>query len=124
MYLKREIYEVHLAYVNGDGYHASDPEVNGHKYPITVDSASSANNNDVDLALRKAKGFLGDAEKYLSNQTSHQIDYGYIIRVSDGVQIEKRLFGKLNDIYIPDPEPEPEEEEEPEAEPTEGGEGE
>lgn len=102
--MKREIYEIHIAYVNGAGYHASDPNVNGHQYPVVVDSQS--NNNDLDLALRKAKGFLGEAEKYLSSQTDHQIDYCYIIRVSDGRQIETRKFGRIADL--PDPEPEPE----------------
>ena len=109
--MKREIYEVHIAYVNENGFHASDPAVNGHTYPIIVDSKS--NNNDLEVTLRKAMGYLGDAEKYLANQTDHQIDYAYIIRVSDGLQIEKRLFGKLADL--PDPEPEPEE-------PDQGGE--
>lgn len=97
---KREIYEVHLSYVNGDGYHASDPNVNGHQYPVVVDSKS--NNNDTDLAFRKAMGFLGEAEKYLSVQTDHQIDYCYVVRVSDGRQIEVRKFGKLTEIEEPE----------------------
>lgn len=100
--MKRDIYEIHIAYVNDNGFHASDPNVNGHQYPIVVDSIN--NNNDPELALRKARGYLGEAEKYLANQSDHQIDYAYIIRVSDGVQIEKRLFGRLADL--PDPEPE------------------
>ena len=111
--MKRAIYEVHMGYVNADGFHASDPNVNGHQYPVVVDSRS--NNNDVNIALRKAYGYLGEAEKYLSVQTDHQVDYCYIVRVSDGLQIEKRLFGELADLPDPEPEPEPEpEEEEPE----------
>ena len=111
--MKREIYEVHIAYVNSDGYHASDPTVNNRTYPIVVDSKN--NNNDPKLTLRKAYGFLGEAEKYLANRSDDQIDYCYIIRVSDGFQIEKRVFGEL--AVLPDPEPEPEEEEtEPEGE--------
>ena len=94
--MKREIFEVHLAYVNGDGFHASDPNVNGHQYPVVVDSKNY--NNDVELTMRKAMGYLGEAEKYIANQTDHQIDYCYIIRVSTGQQIETRWFGKLADL--------------------------
>ena len=101
--MKREIYEVHLGYVNGDGYHISDPNVNGHQYPVVVDSHSQVNNDNIELALRKAMGFLGEAEKYLSTQTDHQVDYCYIIRVSDGRQIEKRRFGHIADLPDPDP---------------------
>ena len=108
--MQREIYEVHIAYVTAQGYHAADPEVNGHKYPIVIDSKS--NGNSPELALRKAQGFLGDAEKFLSNRTDDQIDYCYIVRVSDGFQIEKRVFGELAEL--PDPEPTPEPEPEPE----------
>ena len=115
MEVKREIYEVHLAYVNENGFHASDPKIGNTQYPIVIDSKN--NNNDIDVTLRKAKGYLGDAEKYMSTHTEHEIDYAYIIRVSDGVQIEKRLFGKLKDL--PDPEPD---EDEGEVTP-EGGEG-
>lgn len=102
---KRDIYEVHIGYVNAQGYHVSDPELNGHTYPKVIDSKN--NNNDTELALRKAKGFLGEAEKNLADRMDDQIDYCYIIRASDGRQIECRHFGKLIDIEIPDPEPEP-----------------
>ena len=115
--MKREIFEVHLAYVNGDGFHASDPNVNNTNYPVVVDSKNY--DNDVEKARRVAYGKLGAAESWLSTR-DNQISYAYIIRVSDGVQIEKRMFGKLADL--PDPEPAPEETE-PEAEPVEGGEG-
>lgn len=87
--------------MNADGYHASDPAVGGQTYPIIVDSRN--NNNDLELTMRKAYGFLGEAEKYLLTQTDHQVDYCYIIRVTDGRQIEKRSFGYLADL--PDPEP-------------------
>lgn len=115
--MKREIFEVHLAYVNGDGFHASDPNVNNTNYPVVVDSKN--HDNDIEKARRVAYGKLGAAESWLSTR-DNQISYAYIIRVSDGVQIEKRMFGKLADL--PDPEPTPEETE-PEAEPVEGGEG-
>ena len=111
--MKREIYEVHISYVNSDGYHAVDPSTMG--YPKVVDS--KANNNDLELARRKAYGYLGAAESLLANRDD-QVSYCWIIRVSDGKQIEKRLFGKLADL--PDPEPEPQPEPEPEPTPEEG----
>lgn len=107
--MKREIFEVHLAYVNADGFHASDPNVNNTNYPVIVDSRNY--NNDIEKARTIAYGKLGAAESWLSTR-DNQISYAYIIRVSDGVQIEKRIFGSLADL--PDPEPET-----PEEEPTE-----
>jgi hypothetical protein len=103
MEVKREIFEVHLAYVNAEGYHASDPVVSGVTYPRVVDSRN--NDNDIDKTLKKALGFLGAAESYLSTKDD-QVSYCYIIRVSDGYQIEKRVFGKLAPVIVPDPEQE------------------
>ena len=119
MNLKREIYEVHIAYVNDAGYHAADPTLNGVQYPRIVDSKN--NDNDDAKTLKKAYGLLGAAESFLSGRDD-QVGYCYIIRVSDGMQIEKRKFGKLEDIVIPDPEPEPTPEPEPEPNPDEGDE--
>lgn len=103
MNMKREIYEVHLAYVNSDGYHASDPSIGGKQYPIVVDSKNA--DNSPEKALKKAYGYLGAAESVIANRDD-QVSYCYIIRVSDGYQIEKRVFGKLEDVVVPDPEPE------------------
>lgn len=101
MEMKREIYEVHLAYVNEDGYHASDPAIGGKQYPLVVDSRN--NDNDIEKTLKKAYGYLGSAESTLSTRDD-QVSYCYIIRVSDGFQIEKRMFGKLAPVIVPDPE--------------------
>lgn len=114
MEYKREIYEVHIAYVNDAGWHASDPAVGGKTYPRIVDSRN--NDNDIEKTLKKARGFLGDAESFLSTRDD-QVSYGYIIRVSDGFQIEKRVFGKIANVVVPDEEPEPEPEPEPTPEP-------
>lgn len=105
MNIKREIFEVHIAYVNDAGYHASDPKLGNTQYPIVVDSRN--NEDDIEKTLRKAKGYLGAAESTLAGRDD-QVSYCYIIRTSDGKQIEKRLFGKIADIIVPDPEPEPE----------------
>ena len=112
--IAREIYEVHMAYVNAEGFHASDPEIGGQKYPVVIDSRN--NENDIEKTLRKAKGYLAKAESTIANRDD-QVSYVYIIRVSDGQQIEKRLYGKLAEL----PEPEPEVIE-PEEETSEGGE--
>lgn len=105
--MKREIYEVHLAYVNEDGFHASDPPIGGKTYPLIVDSKN--HNNDIEKTLRTAMGYLGQAEYVIANRDD-QVSYAYIIRVSDGQQIEKRMFGKIADLPDPEPEPEPEQE--------------
>jgi len=107
--MKREIYEVHMSVVDANGTLTIDPS----GYPKSVDSRSY--NNDTETALRRALGYLGAAESDMSTKDTRQIQYAYIIRVSDGLQIEKRQFGKLADL--PDPEPEPE----PEPEPNQGG---
>ena len=103
--MKREIYEVHLAYVNSDGYHASDPTVDNTNYPVIVDSKT--HDNDIETTRRIAYGKLGKAESWLSTR-DNQIGYAYIIRVSDGKQIEIRRFGEIADLPDPEPEPEPE----------------
>jgi hypothetical protein len=103
MEIKREIFEVHLAYVNAEGFHACDPSIGGKQYPIVVDSKNNGNN--IDYTLKKAYGYLGAAESVLSTRDD-QVGYCYIIRVSDGYQIEKRVFGKLEPVIVPDPEPE------------------
>ena len=103
--MKREIYEIHLAYVNDQGFHATDPKLGTTQYPIVVDSKTR--NNDIEKTLRAAMGYLGEAESIIAKRDD-QVSYAYIIRVSDGQQIEKRLFGRIADL--PDPEPEPEQE--------------
>lgn len=109
--MKREIYEVHMTVVDANGTLTIDPS----GYPKSVDSRSY--DNDLEKTLKRAKGMLGTIETAMSTQDTREIQYGYIVRVSDGMQIEKRLFGKLKDL--PDPEPD---EDEPEVTP-EGGEG-
>ena len=100
--MKREIFEVHMTIVDANGTLTIDPS----DYPKAVDSRSY--NNDIDKTLMRAKGLLGAAESAMSTQDSRKIQYAYIVRVSDGVQIEKRMFGKPENLDLPDPEPEPE----------------
>ena len=96
--MKREIYEVHKTVVDANGKITIDPT----GYPKVEDS--KLRDNDIEKARVRAFGLLGEIEKEMSTQDTRQIQYGYIIRVSDGFQIEKRVFGKLAEL--PDPEPE------------------
>ena len=94
--MKREIYEIHMSVVDANGTLTIDPT----GYPKSVDSRSY--DNDMERTLNRARGLLGAAESAMSTQDTRQVQYGYIIRVSDGLQIEKRVFGKIADL--PDPE--------------------
>lgn len=115
--MKREIYEIHMTVVDANGTVTIDPT----GYPKVEDS--KLRGNDLEKTKMRAYGLLGEIEKSMSIVDTREIQYGYIIRVSDGVQIEKRMFGKLKDLPDPEPEPAPEPEPEPEEE-AEGGEGE
>lgn len=103
--MKREAYEIHMSVVDANGTLTIDPS----GYPKSVDSRSY--DNDLEKTLNRAYGLLGAAESAMSTQDTRQVQYAYIIRVSDGMQIEKRKFGKLADLPDPEPEPEPEPEE-------------
>ena len=104
--MKREIYEIHMTVVDANWNITIDPM----GYPKIEDS--KLRDNDVEKTRMRAYGLLGEIEKNMSTVDTREIQYGYIIRVSDGMQIEKRLFGKLKDLPDPEPEPEPEPEEE------------
>lgn len=96
--MKREAYEIHLTVVDANGTITVDPT----GYPKTVDSRSY--DNDLERTLNRAKGLLGAAESSMSTQDTRQVQYAYIVRVSDGMQIDKRVFGKIAEL--PDPETE------------------
>ena len=96
--MKREIYEVHMTVVDANGTLTVDPS----GYPKTVDSRSY--DNDLEKTFNRARGLLGAAESAMSTQDTRQVQFAHIIRVSDGMQVEKRTFGKIADL--PDPEPE------------------
>ena len=108
--MKREAYEIHLTVVDANGTTTIDPKKEGdvlNSYPKVVDSKSY--NNDLEKTLRRAYGLLGYAEYSMSTQDTRQVQYATLVRVSDGLQLEKRKFGKLADLPDPEPEPEPEE---------------
>jgi len=94
--MKREAYEVHMSVIDANGTLTIDPT----GYPKAVDSRNY--DNDLDKTLNRARGLLGAAESSMSTQDTRQVQYAYIVRVSDGLQIEKRVFGKIAEL--PDPE--------------------
>ena len=94
-----------MTVVDANGTLTIDPS----GYPKSVDSKSYG--NDLEKTLSRAYGLLGACESAMSTQDTRQVQYGYIIRVSDGMQIEKRKFGTLAELPDPEPEPEPEEDE-------------
>ena len=122
--MKREIYEVHVGYVNENGFHVCDKAVD-QTYPKIIDSQN--HNNDVDATLQAAQGYMHTMAGTLAPRTERKVQYAYILRVSDGVQIEKVYFGKPSNLDLPDPEPtpepEPEEESNESVEPEEESEG-
>jgi hypothetical protein len=96
MLMKREFYEIHMTVVDANGNVTIDPS----GYPKIEDSKLRA--HDLLLTLKRASGLLGAAESAMSTQDTRQIQYAYIIRGSDGKQIDVRRFGALEDIDIPD----------------------
>ena len=96
--MKREAYEIHLSVVDANGTITVDPT----GYPKTVDSRSY--DNDLERTMNRARGLLGAAESSMSTQDTRQVQYAYIVRVSDGMQIDKRVFGNIAEL--PDPETE------------------
>ena len=90
--MKREIFIVHLTLVDANGNITVDPT----GYPKIEDS--KLRDNDIEKARMRAYGLLGEAEKNMSTQDTRQIQFAYIVRASDGLQIEKRQFGKLADL--------------------------
>lgn len=95
--MRREIYEVHAKIVDANGTY--NP-LSG--YPKVYDSRSYG--NDLDKTLQRARGGLYEALEAMAKVDTRQVQEAYIIRVSDGLQIELEKFGELAEL--PDPEPE------------------
>ena len=107
MNMKHEIYMVHAIIVDSNG-NVSELQ----DYPVKFDSTNY--DHDLEKTLNRAKGKMQDAGSKMSVVDTRQVQHAYIIRMSDGLQIEKIDYGtKLPDIVVPDPEPEPEPEDEP-----------
>lgn len=99
--MQREIYEVHADIVDANGTYS---KLSG--YPKSFDSKNY--DNDLDIARQRAYGQYHEALGAMCKRDDRQLQYSYIIRVSDGIQIEKSVIGAI--APLPDPEPEPNEE--------------
>ena len=95
--MKREIYEVQAKIVDANGTYNSLPD-----FPKTYDSRSYG--NDLEKTLQRARGGWHEALEAMSKVDTRQVQFAYIVRVSDGLQIEKEMIGELAEL--PDPEPE------------------
>ena len=113
MFMKREFYMIHVVTVDANGAIHVDGTLDNETYPKIEDS--KLRSHDLLDTLERAQGAMDLAGSKMPGK-GRELQYAYIVRGSDGVQIEKRLFGKLKDIEIPDPEPE-------EGTEPEGGEG-
>jgi hypothetical protein len=99
MDVKREFFEVHLTVVEANGNVTLDPT----GYPKIEDS--KLRDNDIYKAYDRARSLLGAAESDMGvKRDTRQIQYAYLVRGSDGKQLEVRRFGSLADIVVPDPE--------------------
>lgn len=94
--MKREIYRVYATVVDSTG---AFNDLSG--YPKTYDSHQ--NNDDCEKARVKAYGEYHTVLGQMYPRTDRQAQAAWIIRSSDGLQIEKINLGKIADI------PEPEE---------------
>lgn len=92
--MRREIFEVHAKIVDANGTYNS---LSG--YPKVYDSRSYG--NDIDKTLQRARGGWHEALEEMSKIDTRQVQEAYIIRVSDGLQIEIEKIGKLAEL--PDP---------------------
>lgn len=92
--MRREIFEVHAKIVDANGTYNS---LSG--YPKVYDSKSYG--NDVDKTLQRARGGWHEALEAMAKIDTRQVQEAYIIRVSDGLQIELEKLGELAEL--PDP---------------------
>lgn len=114
MNLKREIYVVNAKVVDASGGYN---DLTG--YPQSFDSHQ--NGDDCEKAKNKAYAAFESAGSagHLAANSGRPLTIVSLLRVNDGVQLEKKAIGAIPDIVVPDPEPEPE----PEEEVENGGEG-
>lgn len=92
--MRREIYEVQAKIVDANGTYNSLAD-----YPKLFDSKNYG--NDIDKTLQRARGSWHAALDAMALVDTRQVQEAYIIRVSDGLQIELERIGKLAEL--PDP---------------------
>lgn len=96
--MKREIYKVYAEIVDANG--AQNPLTG---YPKIFDSKSY--NNDIEKARQRAYGEWHDALGAMYKRDDRQLQLAYIIRLSDGLQIEKGSIGQIAPVDEPVAEP-------------------
>lgn len=96
--MTREIYKVYAEIVDANG--TQNPLKD---YPKNFDSKTY--NNDTEKARQRAYGEWHDALGAMYKRDDRQLQVAYIVRLSDGLQIEKGAIGAIADL--PDPEPVP-----------------
>ena len=92
--MRREIYKVHAEIVDANGTYNA---LTG--YPKVYDSKSYG--NDVDKTLQRARGGWHEALEAMAKIDTRQVQFAYITRASDGLQIELEKLGELAEL--PDP---------------------
>lgn len=95
--MNREIYQVNALIVDANG--TFNP-LNG--YPKTFDSKGYG--DDLNKTKQRAYGEYHEALGAMCKVDTRQIQIAHIIRISDGLQIERSVIGEL--AQLPDPEPE------------------
>lgn len=92
--MRREIFEVHAEIVDANGTYNA---LTG--YPKVYDSRSYDNN--IDKTLQRARGGWHEALEAMAKIDTRQVQFAYITRASDGLQIELEKLGELAEL--PDP---------------------
>lgn len=92
--MRREIYKVHAEIVDANGAYNA---LTG--YPKVYDSRSYDNN--IDKTLQRARGGWHEALEAMAKIDTRQVQFAYITRASDGLQIELEKLGELAEL--PDP---------------------
>lgn len=92
--MRREIYKVHAEIVDANGTYNA---LTG--YPKVYDSRSYDNN--IDKTLQRARGGWHEALEAMAKIDTRQVQFAYITRASDGLQIELEKLGDLAEL--PDP---------------------
>ena len=100
MMIRRTLYQVIAYIVDANG---TFNNLSG--YPKNFDSKHY--DNDLDKTYRRAYGDYCDVVGAMSKIDNRQLQTAMLIRINDGLQLQKTLMGDVADL--PDPEPEAEE---------------
>ena len=95
--MQREIYEVHANVVDANGAYN---KLSG--YPKSFDSKNYE--NDLEITRQRAYGQYHEALGAMCKVDTRQVQFAYILRVSDGLQIEKTVIGAIAPIPEPNEE--------------------